>query len=802
MASALSHLLFFFFLLFLPLSTTGQTGPNISLGSSLSANSENSSWVSPSGDFAFGFYPIAKGNFFLLAIWFDKIPEKTMVWLANRDNPVQQGSTAQLTKDGRLVLKDHQGRLIWEPKSINGSVSYAAMLDTGNFILSSSDSVVRWGSFDELSDTILPTQVLNFGGKLSSRLTETNYSIGRFELRFLPDGNLVLNRLALPTGNAYEAYYRSNTYLSGYQVIFNQSGYIYVLQRNQSILNLTPTSLVLTEDYYHRATLDIDGTFRQYKYPKAGASDRSGSAVWSVVWSAPDNICTAVQIRINGSGACGFNSYCSLDNDRWAVCQCPPGFSFFDESNKFKGCKPDDVVQACKLDPSRRRDLFTLWEKEDLDFPGHDYEMLDSVTEDECRDSCLDDCRCTLALFRDRSCWKKRFPLTNGRITPSSSRKSLIKVLKANYSQLLLLPEPKEKDQETTILVGSMLLGSSMFLNVAFSLVISLYVWYRYHKKSRKVQRNPNMLRSNLRSFTYRELEEATDGFKEELGRGAFGTVYKGTMQLDSMATSVAVKKLERVIEEGEKELKTEVGAIGRTHHKNLVQLLGFCNEGAHRLLVYEFMSNGSLASLLFGTSKPTWNQRLKMAFGIARGLRYLHEECSSQIIHCDVKPQNILLDDNLMAKISDFGLAKLLRTDQTRTSTGFRGTRGYVAPEWYKNMPITSKVDVYSFGVMLLEIVCCRKNVELVLGNEEKAVLTDWAYGCYRRGRLDMLLMDDRDAMEDMKRVERLVKLGIWCIQEEPSLRPCMKKVTQILEGAVEVSVPPHPSSFISSLS
>ncbi|XP_058075537.1 G-type lectin S-receptor-like serine/threonine-protein kinase LECRK1 [Magnolia sinica] len=254
------------------------------------------------------------------------------------------------------------------------------------------------------------------------------------------------------------------------------------------------------------------------------------------------------------------------------------------------------------------------------------------------------------------------------------------------------------------------------------------------------------------------------------------------------MATSLAVGKLERVIEEGDKELKTEVGAISRTHNKNLVQLLGFYDEGAHRLLVYEFMSNGSLASLLFGTSKPNWNQWLRIVFGIARGLRYLHEECSSQIIHCDIKPQNILLDDNLMAKISDFGLAKLLRTDKTRTSTGFRGTRGYVAPEWYKNMPITHKVEVYSFGVMLLEIVCCRKNVELVVGNEEKAVLTDWAYGCYRRGRLDMLLMDDRDAMAEMKRVERLVKLGIWCIQEEPSLRPCMKKVTQILEGAVEV--------------
>ncbi|XP_058073430.1 G-type lectin S-receptor-like serine/threonine-protein kinase LECRK3 [Magnolia sinica] len=797
MVAALSHLLFFFPLV-LPLSATAQIDHNVSLGSSLSAGGQNSSWISPSGDFAFGFYHLTNRNLFLLAIWFDKIPEKTMVWFANRDNPVQQGSTVQLTEDGQLVLKDHEGQLIWEPKFINGSVSYAAMLNTGNFILSSSDSVDRWGSFDDPTDTILPTQVLNFGGKLSPRLTETNYSIGMFELRFLPDGNLVLNRLSLPTGNAYEGYYSIKN-LSGYQVIFNQSGYIYILRRNQSILNLTPTNLVLTEDFYYRATLDIDGTFRQYKYPKAGTSNGSGGEGWSVVWFVPENICTAVIFNIS-SGVCGFNSYCSLGNDGWGICQCPYGFSFFDQSNKFKGCKPYDDVQACKLDPSRQRDLFELREMGDTAFPGNNYERMEPMSENECRDACLDDCRCTVGYFRDRTCWKKKLPLLNGRMDRSTGGKSLIKVLKDNSSQLLLPPERKEKDQGTTIFVGSMLLGSSMFLNFTL-LAISLFVLSRYHKRSQKVQRNSNMLRSNLRSFTYRELEEATDGFKEEVGRGAFGTVYKGIMQLDSMVTSVAVKKLERVIEEGEKELKTEVGAIGQTHHKNLVQLLGFCEEGPHRYLVYEFMSNGSLASLLFGTSKPNWNQRLKIVFGIARGLRYLHEECSSQIIHCDIKPQNTLLDDNLMAKISDFGLVKLLRTDQTRTSTGFRGTRGYVAPEWYKNIPITSKVDVYSFGIMLLEIVCCRKNVELVVGNEERAVLTDWAYGCYRKGRLEMLVMDDQDAMEDMRRVEMLVKLGIWCIQEEPSLRPCMKKVTQILEGEVEVSVPPHPSSFISSL-
>jgi len=135
-------------------------------------------------------------------------------------------------------------------------------------------------------------------------------------------------------------------------------------------------------------------------------------------------------------------------------------------------------------------------------------------------------------------------------------------------------------------------------------------------------------------------------------------------------------------------------------------------------------MYNGSLSSFLFGVIRPSWQQRMQIALGIARGIMYLHEECSTQIIHCDIKPQNILLDDSFTAKISDFGLAKLLMSHQTWTLTGIRGTKGYVAPEWFRNTPVTVKVDVYSFGVMLLEIICCRRCVEIEM--ERAAILTE----------------------------------------------------------------------------
>nr|GFA77956.1 G-type lectin S-receptor-like serine/threonine-protein kinase LECRK3 [Tanacetum cinerariifolium] len=210
-------------------------------------------------------------------------------------------------------------------------------------------------------------------------------------------------------------------------------------------------------------------------------------------------------------------------------------------------------------------------------------------------------------------------------------------------------------------------------------------------KAPRNVYSSSNTVDTNVAHYTYQELIIATDGFKDELGKGSFGIVYKGILG----SNTVAVKKLDRVFKDGEKEFKTEVNAIARTHHKNLVQLLGYCDDSEQRLLIYEYMSNGTLAGFLFGDIRPSWKQRTYIAVGIAKGLSYLHEECSTHVIHCDIKPQNILLDDYYNAKISDFGLAKILMMNQSRTSTGIRGTKGYVAPEWFRNIPVTVKVDV-----------------------------------------------------------------------------------------------------------
>ncbi|KOM25843.1 hypothetical protein LR48_Vigan197s001200 [Vigna angularis] len=175
------------------------------------------------------------------------------------------------------------------------------------------------------------------------------------------------------------------------------------------------------------------------------------------------------------------------------------------------------------------------------------------------------------------------------------------------------------------------------------------------------------------------------------------------------------------------------------------------------------------------------------LAVEIARGIMYFHEECEASIIHCDIKPQNILVDEFWTAKISDFGLAKLLMPDQTRTMTGARGTRGYLAPEWNKNGPISVKTDVYRYRIMLLEILCCKRNIEVHAPEPEAVSLCSWAYNCFVAGKLNKLF--PWEVVDDKTAVENMVKVALWCIQDEPFLRPTMKSVVLMLEGVTDIN-------------
>lgn len=785
---------------------------NIAVGTSLTAAQNSNAWPSSNGDFAFGFRPLQSNNsLFVLSIWFDKIPDKTIVWFERTSFPVPRGSTVRLDAADGLVLRDPQGQVLYNTTGGGpaNQVAYALMNDTGNLVIRSNDSSILWESFRNPADTILPTQTIEINRMLISRKTEDDFSTGRFYARISHLGDLVFNTKRSAPWNLDQfddEYFSSftssgpggNASDPGVRLVFSDTALIYILRRSGRQHIISPGSIPLSSDNYYRATLDVDGVFTQYYHPRT-----FGNPQWFVADSWPDNICEFVN-GDKGSGACGYNSVCRIQNRR-PNCQCPPRFSLADSNNPYGDCTPMFVQSCIHGDQmGSSQDEYNMSFLSDTDWPKNDYEEIKPSTDEQCKSACLNDCFCAVAIHRDDTCWKKKLPLTNGKFDTSLSSKAFLKMRKRDIPPPNPgLPNPgssrPRRDRQTVIVVISVFLGSSVFVNFVFITAACVLLSLIYNNKLSAMFPARGTLESNLRCFTYKELVQATNGFEEELGRGAFGIVYKGVMQIGSKSL-IAVKKLDRVIQDSDKEFKTEVNVIGQTHHKNLVCMIGFCNEGPHRLLVYEYMSNGTLAEFLFGDLRPSWSQRIQIALGIARGLTYLHEECSSQIIHCDIKPQNILLDEYYAARISDFGLAKLLAMNQSKTLTNIRGTKGYVAPEWFRNTQITVKVDVYSFGVVLLEIIACRKIMaDLEFGEGENPILTDWAWECFIGNRLDELVRNEEEAIRDGKTLERFVMVGLWCIQEDASLRPTMKRACQMLEGTVEVPMPPNSSSFTS---
>ncbi|KAG8053103.1 hypothetical protein GUJ93_ZPchr0001g31874 [Zizania palustris] len=298
-----------------------------------------------------------------------------------------------------------------------------------------------------------------------------------------------------------------------------------------------------------------------------------------------------------------------------------------------------------------------------------------------------------------------------------------------------------------------------------------------------------------LSVYSYGQLKKATRNFSDKLGEGSFGSVFKGTIVAGS--TVVAVKRL-KGLGHKEKQFRTEVQTVGMIQHTNLVRLLGVCTEGARRLLVYEYMSNGSLDSHLFSESSTalSWNLRHQISVGVARGLAYLHEECRDCIIHCDIKPENILLDAELCPKIADFGMAKLLGRDFSAALTTIRGTIGYLAPEWISGQAITHKADVYSFGVVLFELISGRRSTDQMrLRNHRYFPL----YAAVKVNEGDVLcLLDDRlQGNACVKELDAACRVACWCIQDDEIHRPSMRQVIHMLEGVVDVELPPIPASF-----
>ncbi|KHN09867.1 Putative receptor-like protein kinase [Glycine soja] len=339
-----------------------------------------------------------------------------------------------------------------------------------------------------------------------------------------------------------------------------------------------------------------------------------------------------------------------------------------------------------------------------------------------------------------------------------------------------------------------------MIARILFGITILLMVFiYMWRRRRYSMYENIEMflLDNNLNPirYEYKEIKKMTKNFKQKLGQGGFGSVYKGKLR---SGPDVAIKMLSKSKANGE-EFISEVATIGRIHHVNVVRLVGYCVEGEKHGLIYEYMPNGSLEKYIFpkeGRVPLSYEKTYEISLGIARGIAYLHEGCDVQILHFDIKPHNILLDESFIPKVSDFGLAKLHPVkDRSLVLPEAIGTLGYIAPElYYKNIGgVSYKADVYSFGKLLMEMASRRRNSDPLPDQlSSNDYFPFWIYDELKEEK-DIDLEDASD--KDKLLVKKMFMVALWCIQFKPNDRPSMKKIVEMLEGNVEsLEMPPKP--------
>ncbi|XP_010672406.2 putative receptor protein kinase ZmPK1 [Beta vulgaris subsp. vulgaris] len=763
----------------------------LSKGSSLTVkdvtNSDNL-LTSPDKTFSCGFHSIGT-NAYWFSIWYANTKEQTVVWTANRDKPVnRQGSRVSLRRNGVMVLTDYDGATAWETNTTKLDVDRAELLNSGNLVLKDPADNILWQSFDYPTDTLLPHTVFTKNKRLVSRIGPQMFGSGYYTFTFDSDNVL---RLMYDGPEISSIYWPDKISLAT-----DQSGRSH--DNNTRIAMLDDTGTFSSSDQLQfsasdvgagirrRLTLDFDGNLRVYSL-----NDTSG--FWNITWQAVAKPCDV-------HGLCGRNGICVYTPE--PRCSCPPNYEPTDVSDWNQGCKP--IFHRSCSD-------FEFVEITHVDYYGYDFYRSIPTFYEDCRRLCLEDCRCQAFNYRltgEAMCFLKNslfngfrsvdFPSSIYLRVPRSNAKP---VMAFNVSRIdcgsgqgktVVLPNTYDTRNPRFKWVYLYTLACVIGALEVILLAAGWWFLFRRHGLSSSMEDGYRAISNQFRSFSYNELKTATRNFKEVLGKGGFGVVYKGVLSDERV---VAVKKLGDVVQ-GEEEFWAEVSIIGQINHLNLARMWGFCCEKKQRLLVYEHVEIGSLEKYLFSNqSLLGWKERFKVAIGTAKGLAYLHHQCLEWVIHCDIKPENILLDVDFEPKISDFGLSKLHQrgSECSLELTRIRGTKGYMAPEWARNLPITAKVDVYGYGVVILELVkgirLSSRVVDDPLGLEEITELVRFVRLAKRK------MQDGEDSWVDdfvdprlegnfsRHQAATIIEVGLSCVEDDRNKRPTMESVVQVLE-------------------
>ncbi|XP_073283246.1 G-type lectin S-receptor-like serine/threonine-protein kinase SD2-5 [Primulina huaijiensis] len=692
-----------------------------------------------------------------------------VVWSANRDNPVPINSTLELTAEGDLELRDADGLLVWSTNTAGLSVAGMNMTEIGNLVLFDSKNAVIWQSFDHPTDALVPGQILISGKSLTASVSSTNWTEGGlFNLSMSPQG-----LRASIESDPPQVYYEilgvgtKQNKEASYVKFQNGSLQLYINSVEPSNPDFSVTVPVAKSAQYMK--LGPDGHLRVYE--------------WGTRWNEVSDIITDYLGECNYPMVCGKYGICSNSQ-----CSCPRTSSNSGSFRQVNDRQPDlgcSEVTPLTCDASRTQSFLDL---EDVTYFTFITDMEDTSM-DNCKQACLKNCSCKAAIFRYRSdssngdCYlpSQIFSLMNNEKDKISYNSSVsVKIQVAQTAGSPASESPVNVEGKKSLL--GPILGSTLGGFVLAVAGLTFYV--RWRKRKDEVEEDyldhvPGM----PTRFSYEELASATDNFTKKLGEGGFGSVFEGTLK---DGERIAVKCLDG-LGQIKKSFLAEVESIGSIHHVNLVRLIGFCAYKSHRLLVYEYMCNGSLDRWIYTPTSLDWNLRRRIILDIAKGLAYLHEDCRQKIIHLDIKPQNILLDENFNAKLSDFGLSKLINRNQSQVVTTMRGTPGYLAPEWLSSI-ITEKVDVYSFGVVILETLCGRKNFDFFKPEEEAHLLSLFTKKAEEERLLDIIDRSCEGMESNGAEVLKVMQLAAWCLQSDHAKRPAMSVVINVLEGVQNV--------------
>ncbi|XP_037419722.1 G-type lectin S-receptor-like serine/threonine-protein kinase SD2-5 [Triticum dicoccoides] len=703
---------------------------------------------------SFGFYS-TDGSVFILCVMMSYyggygdsiIGHPQVIWSANRNFPVGRDDILSFTGAGQLILQNNVGTFVWSTPTKDASVVGMRLDGSGNLVLFDQNNVSVWESFDYPTDTLVIGQLLCVGANLTANDSFTSWASGQINLH--------------TSSNGLQFYFGSAAYTQVFQPtsLGNGTSDCYAFTNGSFGFPKLVFSLPLARSFQFMR-LEFDGHFRLYEMKEAA---------FHVVFDVLSNEIKFCDYPL----ACGEYSVCINGQ-----CCCPSShyFRLQDEWRPDMGCLPWTNLSSCN--DMRYHQLVPI---SNISYFSDDafQSLATSATDADCKQSCLEECSCKVALFQyddhdgiTGSCLHLSQASLLSQTTNSSHRTSVFFKIQGTMKR------------RTNIAIGSAVGSFALFATA-----ISIFTW-RKCKKTEEEECFLGGIPGVPARFSYNELKIATRNFSMRLGSGGFGSVFKGKIGKET----IAVKRLEGV-DQGKQEFLAEVETIGRIHHINLVRLIGFCAEKSSRLLVYEYMSNSSLDKWIFHAHPVftlSWKTRCNIIMGIAKGLSYLHEECEQRIAHLDIKPQNILLDDRFNAKVSDFGLSKLISRDDSKIMTRMRGTRGYLAPEWLGSK-ITEKVDIYSFGIVIVEIICGRRNLD-ESQPEERVHLISLLQEKARCGKLfDLVDTSSNDMQFHMEEVREMMELAMWCLQVDSSKRPLMSTVAKVLEGAMTLEATPH---------